>query len=106
MTENEWWDTYRPLPNIFDLDASMNGCLYETYGAEVAAVLAVDRHRVWTWVDGDDGEPLIVPGYHLVNRIGYLVAAVPRTTPAEEELCIALDDGPIVEPEWIGGADA
>src|SRR5262249_40424128 len=52
------------------------GCLFETCGEELAFVRRQHPSTVWTLVDGDDGDQHLVSGYHLVNRIGYLVSSV------------------------------
>jgi hypothetical protein len=77
---------------------SFNGCLYETYGEELDYVISmIDSNRVVTIVEGDtdelDEEGDIVTalfyesGYHLVNRLGYLILEEPYT----EEFTIQLD---------------
>jgi hypothetical protein len=53
------------------------GCLFETYGEELAFVRDQDPRTVWTLIDGDDGDQYVLSGFHLVNRIGYLVSTVP-----------------------------
>jgi hypothetical protein len=53
------------------------GCLFETYGKELAFVRQQDPRTVWTFIDGDDGAPYVLSGFHLVNRIGYLISTVP-----------------------------
>jgi hypothetical protein len=53
------------------------GCLFETYGDELDFVRRQDPRTIWTLVDGDDGDLYLVSGYHLVNRIGYLISTVP-----------------------------
>jgi len=41
--------------------------------------------RVWTEVDTDDGmDTVVVPGYHLVNREGYMITEVPLTDEDDE----------------------
>jgi hypothetical protein len=52
------------------------GCLFETYGEEVASVRDQDSRKVWTFIDGDEGGLLVASGFHFVNRIGYLVSTV------------------------------
>jgi hypothetical protein len=50
--------------------------MYETYGSEVAEVMATNaKHpdRVWTFVQGDDEDCFIVEGFHFVNRLGYYI---------------------------------
>lgn len=49
----------RPLDWTPELDAAHREC------------------RLWTAVDGDDGETLFVSGWHFVNRFGYVVAERP-----------------------------
>jgi hypothetical protein len=53
------------------------GCLFETYGEELAFVRQQDPRTVWTLIDGDDGDQYVLSGFHLVNRIGYLVSTGP-----------------------------
>jgi len=53
------------------------GCLFETYGRELDFVRRQDPRTVWTLVDGDDGDMWLISGYHLVNRIGYLISTLP-----------------------------
>ena len=81
LTEETWFDTFKPLPNLIDPDASFsdgeNGYMFETYGKELEFVKAQDSNRIWTYSDGDNGGTYISDGYHVVNRIGYFVTAVP-----------------------------
>ena len=53
------------------------GCLFETYGDELAFVREQDPRTVWTLSDGGDGGQYVVSGFHLVNRLGYLVSTLP-----------------------------
>lgn len=55
----------------------MNGCLFETSGEQHAFVKSHDYHSVFTIVEGDTGAWYASPGFHFVNRIGYLVATIP-----------------------------
>jgi hypothetical protein len=74
-----WEDKYKPVQNHINEDASWDGVMYETYGEEydyVTKVASVQPHKVWTWVDGDNGT-YIINGWHMVNRIGYFITQVP-----------------------------
>ena len=53
------------------------GFLFETYGEELTFVRQQDPRTVWTFIDGDDGDQYLLSGFHLVNRIGYLISTVP-----------------------------
>jgi hypothetical protein len=81
LTEDEWFEQFKPIPNHLDENASFNdgehGYMFETYGDEVEFVKSQDSNRIWTYSDGDDGGTYISDGYHVVNRIGYFVTAVP-----------------------------
>ena len=74
--ELDLWDAkYKPQDNHFD-----GADKFETYGRDLDYVRSVhdtDPRRVWTLVDGDDGNLYIVDGFHLVNRINYFVTELP-----------------------------
>ncbi len=53
--------------------APFGGCMYETYGEEYEYVKTITRKRVWTIMDGDSGDLIIVAGLWFVNRMGYLI---------------------------------
>ena len=71
---------FRPIPNHLDDNASEDfgdgGCLFETYGAELDYVRSHPSSRIWTIIDGED-DTVIVSGYHLCNRIGYILTEKP-----------------------------
>jgi hypothetical protein len=58
------------------------GCLFETSGPEFEFVRRYDPRKVWTLVDGDDGDMYVISGLHYVNRVGYLLSrdSVPGNT--------------------------
>jgi len=72
-----WEEKYQPIQNHVDENA---GDKFETYGEELDYVLSIadtEPKRVWTLVDGDDGNLYITSGYHLVNRINYFITKNP-----------------------------
>ena len=81
MTEEEWFATYKPIPNHIDKNASFNdgehGYMFETYGAEVEFVKKADPAHIWTYGDGDDSGTYIWNGWHFVNRLGYFITELP-----------------------------
>lgn len=47
---------------------------FETYGDELQFVMLQENtNYVWTMVDGEDGKQYYLSGYHLVNRINYII---------------------------------
>jgi hypothetical protein len=81
MSEDEFDQQYPLMANYLNPHAGWavddTGCLFETYGEELAFVRQQDPATVWTLVDGDDGDQFLVSGFHFVNRIGYLVSTIP-----------------------------
>lgn len=62
--------------NHIDDNASLDGTMFETYAGEIKyikEVYAKEPSRVWTYMEGDEVS-VFTNGFHLVNRIGYLVA--------------------------------
>jgi hypothetical protein len=77
MTEDEWFETYKPIKNHLDENASFDGHMFETYDKEVEFVKEQDPAYIWMYGDGDDGGSYIWNGWHIVNRIGYFITEVP-----------------------------
>src|ERR1700678_2700893 len=81
LSEDEFADRYKLRKNHLDPHAAWAfgdnaGCLFETR-EELDYVRRQDPRTVWTLVDGDDGSQCLLSGYHVVNRIGYLLSTVP-----------------------------
>jgi hypothetical protein len=96
LTEDEFQANYPLVANHIDPNASCAfgdgpGCLFETFGEELAFVRGQNPRTIWTLVDGDDGNQYILSGYHLVNRIGYLISIIPFPDGADNEVPILLD---------------
>ena len=77
MTEEEWFDTYKPIKNHIEVTSSFDGHMFETYGDEVEFVKTQSPDKIWMLGDGDDGGSYIWNGWHFVNRIGYFITEVP-----------------------------
>ncbi len=77
MDFDEWVETYKPITNHIDTNASFDGLMFETYGDEVEFVKAQDENRIWMYGDGDDGGSYLWSGWGFVNRIGYFITEVP-----------------------------
>jgi len=88
ITLEAFHDTYRPIKNHLDDGAAFEGCMFETYGFELAEVLAQPPDRVWTIIGESDLE--IVSGFHVVNRIGYLITDNPAQ--GRDTIVIRLND--------------
>jgi len=77
MTEDEWFNTYKPIKNHIDTNSSFDGHMFETYGEEVDFVKTAPENHIWMYGDGDDGGSYLWAGWGFVNRIGYFITEVP-----------------------------
>lgn len=85
MKEAEFWERYIPLETP---GQEGNG----NYLREYDAVKDLDIHYVWTVVEGDDGTWVIDSGFHVVNKLGYLVTKNPWVTGLESGEYMSPDD--------------
>ena len=97
LTEDEFDDRFPLVPNHINPSATWAfgdgpGCLFETFGPEFEFVRRYDRRKVWTLVDGDDGDLYVVNGLHLVNRVGYLLSRDPVPDDTAVEVRIPMPD--------------
>jgi hypothetical protein len=81
LTEDEWFKTYKPIPNHIDKNASFSdgehGYMFETYGDEVEFVKSQSPANIWMYGEGDNGGTYIWSGWGFVNRLGYFITEVP-----------------------------
>ena len=81
MDFDEWCDTYKPIINHIDNNASFDngygGIMFETYGDEVEFVKSQSPDKIWMYGDGDDGGSYVWSGWGFVNRLGYFITEVP-----------------------------
>lgn len=71
LTEDEFWDLYYPI------DASPEEVMWEYEETKQYPIT-----QVWTIVPSEDNSEIEIalPGYHIVNRVGYIVTRKPWTT--------------------------
>lgn len=104
LTEDEFDDTYPLIPNHINRSAGWaigetGGCLFETHGDEFAFVRRHDPSKVWTLIDGDDGDMYLISGLHFVNRVGYLVSTIPVPEDATIQVHLPMSHDEDDEPE-------
>lgn len=91
ITYDEFEEKYIPLKNHLNDNAPYNGTMYETFDDEVQYVLSLandeyHKTRVWT-VIGDCNATVVISGYHLCNRLGYIITE----NPLEQEYMEVVD---------------
>lgn len=96
LTEEEFDERFTCIPNHLNPNAGWgyggeHGCLFETFGEELEFVRQQDPRTIWTVVDGEDDDLHVLSGYHLVNRIGYLITTKPVPDGADYEVHIPFE---------------
>lgn len=72
LTDSEFYQNFTEVTNTVE-DGEMNGEeRFETYGADLEHVMSTPERNVWTCVDADGGLYLL-PGFHYVNRLYYVI---------------------------------
>jgi hypothetical protein len=75
----EWSEKYKPINNHLAPERSCyDGMMYETDGKELEFVRSQPDANVWTLVNWER-EDFLIPGFHIVNRLGYFVTQIPFT---------------------------
>ena len=77
MDFDDFVETYKPITNHIDINASFDGLMFETYGDEYEFVKQANEKHIWMYGDGDDGGSYVWSGWGFVNRIGYFITEVP-----------------------------
>lgn len=94
MTYEQWVEAYKPIQNHLNEFAPLDGTMFETFDSELQYVRKANEANVWTLVEGDEDEWILVNGYHYVNRIGYVITEVPFTArPGLDFIEVVVDDG-------------
>ena len=95
MSYSDWVEAYQPQPNTTTPNAPFDGTMYETFGADLEVIFkrasninAVARRKVWTLVENDDGDWIVVDGYQRVNRMGYFITAKPAVAGTQYEVTL------------------
>ena len=73
--------TYKPVKNHLDDECDYDLIMFETYGNEHQFILDTlanpeTNKCVWT-VIGEHDETELASGYHIENRLGYIVTEIP-----------------------------
>ena len=80
-TDEHWLEKYTPIANHIDDNAGFDlgqgyGSMFETFGEELEFVHKTMNEapkRVWKIIDCE-GESYLTSGFHLVNRMGYIIS--------------------------------
>lgn len=86
ISEKEFDEKYKLIKNHLDDNASFDGYMFETYGEELDFVFNLaNTNRVITIIESDD-KLFYTTGFHIVNRIGFLILETPYDVDFEVEI--------------------
>ncbi len=78
LTEDEFDSQFLPVEN---LEQDQGTCQFDAYDENDSGFLQFIVFNypahVWTRIDGDNGRLYIINGWHIVNRIDYIVTEIP-----------------------------
>lgn len=99
LTEDEFVSRYTLLRNELNPWATWSydagpGLLFDPVEPDLAFVKRQPKNRVWTLLDGDDCHLYIVSGWHVVNRIGYLISHEPVSEGTTVRVHIPMEASP------------
>lgn len=83
ISEDDFFDVYVPVPST-----KAGGELLRDFDN----VRDLPACHVWTVVDGDDGGMYALAGFHVVNRVGYLLTERPWQDEQAEAVYWAAED--------------
>jgi hypothetical protein len=72
-------DDFEPYTNTMSDDRGYNNTMYETFSPEIDHVKAQNPEYIWTLIDGENNNSWIIPGFHIVDRIGYFICQIAWT---------------------------
>ncbi len=99
VNEYNFDQIYKPIKNHLDDNASADGFMFETYNEELDFILETNKtkpNHVWTIISLDNGNQLYATGYHIVDRLGYMITAEPWESDADDIVVDLSNDDPQV----------
>jgi hypothetical protein len=79
ISYDEWKEKYIPCYNKLTLDGPYENQMFETYGEALDFVKESNNELIWTLIDGENNNSWIIPGFHIVDRIGYFICQIAWT---------------------------
>jgi hypothetical protein len=91
MNEQEFNSTYNPRPNLKE---SVDGSYFSFEHSDICRMvngewqirpeLGITDRNVWTIIDCGDAGEMVSAGFHIVNKIAYVITEVSWETGAED----------------------
>jgi hypothetical protein len=82
---DDFRERYTLVKNRFDSGSPLDGCVFGCVGEELEIVRNAPSENLWTLIESE-GLWWISPGFHYVNRLGYLLTNEPRKTDESQYL--------------------
>jgi hypothetical protein len=75
-----WAAEYVPRKNRVTKGRPYDGCMFETFGDDIDFLVnrsKIKAEYIWTLIDCENENQYILPGYHIVDRVGYFITKKP-----------------------------
>lgn len=91
--EEQWFERFKDT-----LENEEGSSFFNNTGRDLERVQAADEKTVWSVIEGEGDNLYLLPGFHVVNNIGYVLSEEPIT---DAELA----SGEWDEVLWVDGND-
>ena len=93
LTDDEFEEQFKPVENLDQGEGTYQFDAYDSTDNGFLQFMAINYpNHVWTRIDGEDGCIYNINGWHIVDRIDYVITEVPWLDNHDYE---ALDYAPI-----------
>ncbi len=86
LSSDDWFEQFKPIENTENTGYGL--CIddvyyaFETFGQDLARVREEDESNpelVWTLIDDDEGDLVIVNGYHHIDSVLHFICSEPAS---------------------------
>ncbi len=78
LTDNEFFEKFIPCENVEQGEGCFHFDAYDVKDSGFLQLMATHYpNHIWTRIDGDDGCIYKINGWHIVDRIDYLITEAP-----------------------------
>ncbi len=78
LTYDEFEEQFKPVENVHADQGVFQFDAYDENDSDLLQFISINYpFHVWTRIDGEDGYVYNINGWHIINRIDYIITEVP-----------------------------
>ena len=80
VTYDDFLEKYHPIKNHLDENAGYDGFMFDTFDEQLHYILQTNTHspqNIWTLIEGENNDMWLSPGYHYIDRFGFIITKEP-----------------------------